>query len=65
LEIHAQINSNTKAFSSSPVVFAATPNTKVALFDAALPGARVQTDVCTRKDASGSHACSLEALACE
>lgn len=38
VEIHAQISSASKAFSSAPVAFAAMPNTKVAPFDAALPG---------------------------
>uniref|UniRef100_A0A3Q3IJ96 Glutamyl-tRNA(Gln) amidotransferase subunit B, mitochondrial n=1 Tax=Monopterus albus TaxID=43700 RepID=A0A3Q3IJ96_MONAL len=38
LEIHAQINSNTKLFSSSPVCFLAPPNSLVSFFDASLPG---------------------------
>ena len=38
LEIHAQVSSASKAFSSVPVAFAAVPNTKVAPFDATLPG---------------------------
>ncbi|XP_034543318.1 glutamyl-tRNA(Gln) amidotransferase subunit B, mitochondrial [Notolabrus celidotus] len=38
LEIHAQINSNTKLFSGSAVRFSAPPNSLVSFFDASLPG---------------------------
>ncbi|XP_029361232.1 glutamyl-tRNA(Gln) amidotransferase subunit B, mitochondrial isoform X1 [Echeneis naucrates] len=38
LEIHAQINSNTKLFSGSPVNFSAPPNSLVSFFDGSLPG---------------------------
>jgi aspartyl-tRNA(Asn)/glutamyl-tRNA(Gln) amidotransferase subunit B len=38
LEIHAQVKSNSKLFSSSPTNFAAEPNTNVSAIDAALPG---------------------------
>ncbi|KAM4807693.1 glutamyl-tRNA(Gln) amidotransferase subunit B, mitochondrial [Rhinophrynus dorsalis] len=38
LEIHAQINSKSKLFSSSQVQFAAPPNSTVSFFDASLPG---------------------------
>ncbi|CAJ1052514.1 glutamyl-tRNA(Gln) amidotransferase subunit B%2C mitochondrial [Xyrichtys novacula] len=38
LEIHAQINSNTKLFSGSAVCFSAPPNSLVSSFDASLPG---------------------------
>ena len=38
LEIHAQVKSNSKLFSSSPTNFAASPNTNVSIIDAALPG---------------------------
>ncbi|CAN9510258.1 unnamed protein product [Ophioblennius macclurei] len=38
LEVHAQINSNTKLFSSSPTRFSAPPNSLVSFFDASLPG---------------------------
>lgn len=38
LEIHAQINSNTKLFSGSSVGFSAPPNSLVSFFDASLPG---------------------------
>ncbi|XP_040274475.1 glutamyl-tRNA(Gln) amidotransferase subunit B, mitochondrial isoform X1 [Bufo bufo] len=38
LEIHAQINSASKLFSSSEVKFAAPPNSTVSFFDASLPG---------------------------
>uniref|UniRef100_A0A1A7XV13 Glutamyl-tRNA(Gln) amidotransferase subunit B, mitochondrial n=2 Tax=Iconisemion striatum TaxID=60296 RepID=A0A1A7XV13_9TELE len=38
LEIHAQINSNSKLFSGSPVRFSAPPNSRVSFFDASLPG---------------------------
>ncbi|XP_072240971.1 glutamyl-tRNA(Gln) amidotransferase subunit B, mitochondrial [Leuresthes tenuis] len=38
LEIHAQINSNSKLFSGSPVRFSAPPNSLVSVFDASLPG---------------------------
>ncbi|KAJ8281125.1 hypothetical protein GJAV_G00063810 [Gymnothorax javanicus] len=38
LEIHAQINSNSKLFSGSQVGFSAPPNSQVSFFDASLPG---------------------------
>ncbi|XP_023262077.1 glutamyl-tRNA(Gln) amidotransferase subunit B, mitochondrial [Seriola lalandi dorsalis] len=38
LEIHAQINSNTKLFSGSPVRFSSPPNSLVSFFDGSLPG---------------------------
>ncbi|XP_067407998.1 glutamyl-tRNA(Gln) amidotransferase subunit B, mitochondrial isoform X3 [Emydura macquarii macquarii] len=38
LEIHAQISSNSKLFSSSQVQFVAPPNSLVSFFDASLPG---------------------------
>ncbi|XP_033986349.1 glutamyl-tRNA(Gln) amidotransferase subunit B, mitochondrial [Trematomus bernacchii] len=38
LEVHAQINSNTKLFSGSSVRFSAPPNSLVSPFDASLPG---------------------------
>ncbi|TMS23811.1 Glutamyl-tRNA(Gln) amidotransferase subunit B, mitochondrial [Larimichthys crocea] len=38
LEVHAQINSNTKLFSGSSVRFSAPPNSLVSFFDASLPG---------------------------
>ncbi|XP_073432366.1 glutamyl-tRNA(Gln) amidotransferase subunit B, mitochondrial isoform X5 [Dendrobates tinctorius] len=38
LEIHAQINSASKLFSSAQVKFAAPPNSTVSFFDASLPG---------------------------
>ena len=38
LEVHAQVTSNSKLFSSSPTKFGAEPNTQVSLFDAAFPG---------------------------
>ncbi|KAK7929471.1 hypothetical protein WMY93_005866 [Mugilogobius chulae] len=38
LEIHAQIRSNTKLFSASPVRFSSPPNSLVSFFDASLPG---------------------------
>ncbi|XP_068445261.1 LOW QUALITY PROTEIN: glutamyl-tRNA(Gln) amidotransferase subunit B, mitochondrial [Clinocottus analis] len=38
LEVHAQINSNTKLFSGSAVRFSAPPNSLVSAFDASLPG---------------------------
>lgn len=38
LEIHAQIHSNTKLFSASPVGFSLPPNSLVSFFDASLPG---------------------------
>lgn len=38
LEIHAQIKSNTKLFSGSPVCFSAPPNSLVSFLDASLPG---------------------------
>ncbi|KAM9330450.1 glutamyl-tRNA(Gln) amidotransferase subunit B, mitochondrial [Gastrophryne carolinensis] len=38
LEVHAQINSLSKLFSSSQVQFAAPPNSNVSFFDASLPG---------------------------
>lgn len=38
IEIHAQINSKSKLFSSSPTEFGAEPNSQVSLVDAAMPG---------------------------
>jgi aspartyl-tRNA(Asn)/glutamyl-tRNA(Gln) amidotransferase subunit B len=38
LEIHAQIKSNSKLFSSSSTKFGSSPNSQVSLFDAAMPG---------------------------
>jgi hypothetical protein len=39
IEVHAQVASISKAFSTAETVFAATPNTKVAPFDCGMPGA--------------------------
>ena len=38
LEVHAQVLSNSKLFSTSPTKFGAEPNTQVSLVDAAFPG---------------------------
>jgi len=38
LEVHAQVTSNSKLFSSSSTAFGAEPNTQVSLVDAAFPG---------------------------
>ena len=38
LEVHAQVTSDSKLFSSSPTKFGAEPNTQVSLVDAAFPG---------------------------
>lgn len=38
LEVHAQVASETKLFSSAPTSFAAEPNSKVSFVDAAFPG---------------------------
>lgn len=38
LEIHAQINSRTKLFSSASTAYNSPPNTNVSLFDASIPG---------------------------
>ena len=38
LEVHAQISSQSKLFSSSATKFGAEPNTQVSLVDAAFPG---------------------------
>ena len=38
LEIHAQVKSNSKLFSSSPTKFGSKPNSQVSLVDAAMPG---------------------------
>ena len=38
LEIHAQIKSNSKLFSSSSTKFGSQPNSQVSLVDAAMPG---------------------------
>ena len=38
LEIHAQIKSNSKLFSSSSTKFGSSPNSQVSLIDAAMPG---------------------------
>ena len=38
LEIHAQVKSNSKLFSSSSTKFGSNPNSQVSLIDAAMPG---------------------------
>lgn len=38
LEVHAQVQSNSKLFSGSSTAFGAEPNTQVSLVDAAMPG---------------------------
>ena len=38
IEIHAQVNSKSKLFSSSPTDFGSKPNSQVSLIDAAMPG---------------------------
>ena len=38
LEIHAQVKSNSKLFSSSSTKFGSIPNSQVSLVDAAMPG---------------------------
>ena len=38
LEIHAQVQSKSKLFSSSPTKFGSEPNSQVSLVDAAMPG---------------------------
>ena len=38
LEIHAQVKSNSKLFSSSSTTFGSSPNSQVSLVDAAMPG---------------------------
>ena len=38
LEVHAQVTSNSKLFSSSSTKYGAEPNTQVSLVDAAFPG---------------------------
>ena len=38
IEIHAQVKSNSKLFSSSPTDFGSNPNSQVSLIDAAMPG---------------------------
>ena len=38
LEVHAQVSSNAKLFSSSATKFGSEPNTQVSLIDAAMPG---------------------------
>jgi len=38
IEIHAQIQVKSKLFSNAPVVFGATPNSKVSFVDVAFPG---------------------------
>ena len=38
IEIHAQLKSNSKLFSSSPTDFGSSPNSQVSLIDAAMPG---------------------------
>ena len=38
LEVHAQVTSDSKLFSSSSTTFGAEPNTQVSLVDAAFPG---------------------------
>ena len=43
LEVHAQVTSNSKLFSSSSTKFGAEPNTQVSLVDAAFPGKAAST----------------------
>ena len=38
LEVHAQVKSNSKLFSSSSTTFGSPPNSQVSLVDAAMPG---------------------------
>ena len=38
LEVHAQVKSNSKLFSSSSTPFGSPPNSQVSLVDAAMPG---------------------------
>ena len=38
LEVHAQVKSSSKLFSSSSTAFGAPPNSQVSLVDAAMPG---------------------------
>ena len=38
LEVHAQVTSNAKLFSSSSTKFGSDPNSQVSLVDAAMPG---------------------------
>ena len=38
LEVHAQVTSNSKLFSTSSTKFGSEPNTQVSLVDAAFPG---------------------------
>ena len=38
LEVHAQVKSNSKLFSSSSTKFGSSPNSQVSLVDAAMPG---------------------------
>ena len=38
LEVHAQVSSESKLFSTSPTKFGSEPNTQVSLVDAAFPG---------------------------
>ena len=38
LEVHAQVKSNSKLFSSSSTKFGSAPNSQVSLVDAAMPG---------------------------
>ena len=38
LEVHAQVKSNSKLFSSSSTTFGSSPNSQVSLVDAAMPG---------------------------
>lgn len=50
LEIHAQIKSNSKLFSSASTALAALPNTQVSLVDAAVPGTLpVLNEECVKK----------------
>ena len=38
IEVHAQVKSNSKLFSSSSTKFGSPPNSQVSLVDAAMPG---------------------------
>uniref|UniRef100_A0A1B0DI52 Aspartyl/Glutamyl-tRNA(Gln) amidotransferase subunit B/E catalytic domain-containing protein n=1 Tax=Phlebotomus papatasi TaxID=29031 RepID=A0A1B0DI52_PHLPP len=61
LEIHAQIDTNSKLFSGAQVEFAAPVNANVSLFDAAIPGTLpVLNEACVRAGLSTALALSCD-----
>ena len=56
LEVHAQILSESKLFSTSATKFGSEPNTQVSLVDAAFPGMLpVINEFCVRQEIGRAH----------